>query len=64
MSSNSFAPNKSSGYNFGSKVSQNRASVNVSKSTYKKDDLQFSTLVNTNVSSGKSKLKLLLTHIV
>jgi len=53
--SQSFAPNKSSSYNFGNKVPTNRNSASLSKSTYRKDDLQFSTLVNTNVSSGKSK---------
>ena len=54
--SQSFAPNKTSSYGFNNKVPTGRASANLSKSTYKKDDLQFSTLVNTNVSSGKSKL--------
>lgn len=55
MSSQSFAPNKSSNFNFGGKVPTGRQSQNLSQSTYKKDDLRFSSLLNTNVSTGKSK---------
>ena len=53
-----FDPNpKTSNYGFNKSVT-NRNSESLSKSTYKKDDLGFSTIVNKNVSSGKSKFLL------
>jgi len=56
MSKSVFDPNPTtSKYAFNKSVTQ-RKSENLSKSTYKKDDLQFSTIVNNNISSGKSKL--------